>query len=262
MSADTGSVVALRRYPVKSMLGEDVEAAAVTEQGVEGDRVAALLDVATGMVASAKHPRLWRDLLGFAARWDDGTTLIRLPDGRTVGADHAGDAVSRALGREVRLLTTRPEQATVVRPDPEAVMDAGVDADVPYIHLQIGQGTPGRNFVDYAPIHLVTTATLARAGAEMVRYRPNLVVDLPGATPYAENDWTGRELTVGPVVLRVLGPTPRCAVPTLAHGDLPRRTDAVRTLLRDNHVGGYPCLGAYAEVVRPGGVAVGDRVVR
>nr|WP_062333437.1 MOSC N-terminal beta barrel domain-containing protein [Herbidospora sakaeratensis] len=254
-----GSVTALRRYPVKSMLGEDVEAAAVTEQGVEGDRVAALLDVATGMVASAKHPRLWRDLLGFAAHWDDGITLIRCPNGQTVPLGQAADAVSGALGREVRLVTTRPEHATVGRPDPEAVMDAGVDADVPFIHLQIGQGTPGGNFVDYAPIHLVTTATLDRAGAEMVRYRPNLVLDLPGTTPYAENDWTGREIAVGPVVLRVLAPTPRCAVPTLAHGDLPRRADAVRTLLRDNRVDGSPCLGAYAEVLRPGDLAVGDR---
>ncbi|WP_062428991.1 MOSC domain-containing protein [Herbidospora daliensis] len=255
-----GSVTALRRYPVKSMLGEDVEAAAVTEQGVEGDRVAALLDVATGMVASAKHPRLWRDLLGFAAQWDGGTPRIRCPDGRTVPAGHAADAVSRALGREVRLVTTRPEGATVGRPDPEAVMDAGVDADVPFVHLRIGQGTPGGNFVDYAAIHLVTSATLDRAGADMVRYRPNLVLDLPDSTPYAENDWTGRELAVGPVVLRVLAPTPRCAVPTLAHGDLPRSAEAVRTLLRDNRVDGSPCLGVYAEVVRSGELAVGDRV--
>jgi uncharacterized protein len=263
MMKRAGSVVALRRYPLKSMLGEDVDAVAVTEEGVEGDRAAAVVDVATGMVASAKHPRLWRGLLEFCARWNNGTTQIQMPDGRTLQVDDADadEAISRALGRSVRLVTTRPEHATVGRPAPESVIEAGVDADVPYAHLEIGRGTPGTTFVDFAPIHLFTTSTLAEVGAELVRYRPNLVLDLPGTTPYAENDWTGRELTVGSVVLRILGPTQRCAVPTLVHGDLPRRTDAVRTLMQHNRVPGagmQPCLGAYAEVVRAGGVAIGD----
>ncbi|MFD8307829.1 MOSC N-terminal beta barrel domain-containing protein [Streptomyces sp. NPDC059690] len=39
-----GTVAALYRYPVKSMLGEAVIAAAVTERGFAGDRVYAVLD--------------------------------------------------------------------------------------------------------------------------------------------------------------------------------------------------------------------------
>jgi uncharacterized protein YcbX len=38
-----GTVTALYRYPVKSMLGEAVIAAAVTENGLSGDRVYAVL---------------------------------------------------------------------------------------------------------------------------------------------------------------------------------------------------------------------------
>ncbi|WP_324616565.1 MOSC N-terminal beta barrel domain-containing protein [Streptomyces sp. NRRL B-3229] len=57
-----GSVAALYRYPVKSMLGEAVSAVAVTERGFRGDRTHAVLD-GTGAVASAKHPRKWGALL-------------------------------------------------------------------------------------------------------------------------------------------------------------------------------------------------------
>ena len=58
-----GTVAALRRYPVKSMLGEDVGAGEVTFSGLVGDRRLALVSRSTGKIASAKLPRLWRDLL-------------------------------------------------------------------------------------------------------------------------------------------------------------------------------------------------------
>jgi uncharacterized protein YcbX len=57
-----GSVVALWRYPVKSMLGEELNASAVTQRGMLGDRAYALVDRADGKVASAKNPRKWPQL--------------------------------------------------------------------------------------------------------------------------------------------------------------------------------------------------------
>jgi hypothetical protein len=113
--------------------------------------------------------------------------------------------------------------------------------------------------VDFAPVHVITTATLDHVGVEPVRHRPNLILDIPGAAPYEENDWADREISIGLVVLRVMCPTPRCAVPTLAHGPLPRRTEAVRVLMTENRIpGSGPCLGAYAEVVRGGMITAGD----
>ena len=258
-----GSVTAIRRYPVKSMLGEDLDSTLVTTAGLEGDRIAAVIDVETGMVATAKRPKHWRGLLAFASRWNDGAPQIVLPDGTSMAlSDPAIDkTLSVLLGREVRVSRDRPDHATIGRSVPEEVFAAGDDVDVSYETMELGRGTPGTTFVDYAPIHLFTTATLAHVGAELVRYRPNLVLDVPGTPPFVENDWTDREITIGSVILRILQPTPRCAVPTLAHGTLPRRTDAVRTLMQQNRVaevGLQPCLGVYAEVLSAGAVSTGD----
>ena len=51
-----GTVTVLRRYPVKSMLGEDVDAGEVTFTGLAGDRRLAVVSRTTGKIASAKFP--------------------------------------------------------------------------------------------------------------------------------------------------------------------------------------------------------------
>lgn len=254
----------LRRYPVKSMLGEDLDSVEFTPSGVTGDRALALIDTGTGRVATAKHPRRYRDLLQCAAAISGDGVRVTLPGGETVAPDEVGVRVSALLGREVTLAAVRPAGAEVERPDPEDVLAAGVEAEVPFATLEIAQGTPGGSFVDYAPVHLITTATLERLGTEAIRYRPNLVVD-GGGEAFVENDWVGREIEVGEVLLCGILPTPRCSVPTLAHGDLPRSPEAVRPLLRDNRVdvpgfGMLPCAGLYAEVRRGGTVRPGDAV--
>ena len=66
-----GSVVSLWRYPVKSMMGEELNAAEITERGLLGDRAYALVDRADGKVASAKNPRKWSPLFDFRAAFVD-----------------------------------------------------------------------------------------------------------------------------------------------------------------------------------------------
>ena len=61
----SGKVVSLWRYPVKSMLGEELNSSDVTERGLVGDRAYALIDKETGKVASAKNPRKWEKLFDF-----------------------------------------------------------------------------------------------------------------------------------------------------------------------------------------------------
>jgi uncharacterized protein YcbX len=261
-------VGSLRRYPVKSMLGEIVTEITVGFGGVEGDRRLALIDRETGRVASAKQARLWRHLLQCSARIEDGRVWIRMPDGTEVAADAADaeDLLSAFLSRPVRLADQRPEGASVERADPEQVMRQGLDAEVDAPLLELAEGTPGDSFVDLAPLHVITTATLEHIGIEAERYRPNIVVATPpGHPPYTENDWTGRTLTVGSVQLKGMGPTPRCVIPTLEQRGLGRAPEALRIPTAENRVesfglGHLPCAGAYMEVAVEGTIRLEDQV--
>ncbi|MFS0896795.1 MOSC domain-containing protein [Mycolicibacterium litorale] len=261
-------VGSLHRYPVKSMLGETVTALAVGSGGAEGDRRLALIDQQTGRVASAKQARLWRNLLKCSASTDGDRVRVRLPDGTTVATDddRFDEVLSELVSRPVRLTDHRPPGATVERADPEQVLQHGLDAEVDAPLLELAEGTPGESFVDLAPLHVITTATLERIGTEAARYRPNIVIATPpGYPPYTENEWTNRILTVGTVQLRGMGPTPRCVIPTLEHGDLDRDAHALRGPAAENLVesfglGRLPCAGAYLEVVAEGTTHVGDPV--
>jgi uncharacterized protein YcbX len=62
-----GSVVALWRYPVKSMLGEELNCSDVTSRGLLGDRQFAVVDRSTGKVGGAKNPRKWGNFFDFRA---------------------------------------------------------------------------------------------------------------------------------------------------------------------------------------------------
>lgn len=264
-------VKTLRRYPVKSMLGEDVPELVVDESGAAGDRAMAVIDTSTGRVATAKQPRLWRRLLQCSATGDPGRVYITLPDGRTTpaGSADAGRLLSELLERGVRIADQRPDGAEMERADPEEVLAQGIDAASNYVTGPVATATPGASFVDYAPLHLITTATLDRLDIEAVRYRPNLIVTTPPEfPPYGENDWVGKELSIGGLWLSAITATPRCAVPTLEHGDLPRSPQAVRRPMAENRVdvaipgrGALPCAGVYLTVLRGGTVGTGDRLV-
>src|SRR5271167_4044139 len=85
-----GSVLALWRYPIKSMLGEQISSGRFIERGLAGDRVYAVIDRATGRIGSAKNPRKWFRLVSFSVKTIEETdadgappkVAIHFPDGR------------------------------------------------------------------------------------------------------------------------------------------------------------------------------------
>jgi len=274
-----GQVRALWRYPVKSMLGEPLESVTVTEAGFDGDRRFGVVDAGSGRVASAKRPRRWQRMLQLRAEAaGPGAVRIRFPDGRVVASDEpeAGAALAAFLGADVRLAGEAPPKAELERAVPDDVLAEGVEADVAFTLLEIAAASPPGTFFDFSPLQLLTSASLQRAGAahpaghlDPVRYRPNIVVDTgPELSGFVENDWVGRRVHVGgEVVVDVVVPSPRCAIPTLRHGELPPDPDALRVPRRHNTVeipiegfGAAPCLGVHAVVVSGGRVALGDEV--
>jgi uncharacterized protein YcbX len=274
-----GTVAELHRYPVESMLGESLAAVEVRGTGLEGDRICALIDRDTGRVASAKRPHRWRRLLEFRAacvRRADGLSVqITLPDGSQLEADarNAAEVLSAELGREVTVGFVRPPGIEIERADPDEVAISGADSAVDATVLPLGMAAPDGGFFDYAPVHFMTTSSLNQIAAhslagvpEPIRFRPNLVIDTTDQTRFVENDWIGGVLAVGDaLLLKVLVPTPRCAVPTLAHGASGVDPQLTRVIGMLNKVavldmGMLASLGAYAQVLRPGHVAVGDPV--
>jgi len=269
-----GTVAGLRRYPVKSMLGENLRDCEVTGRGLTGDRLLGLVHRETGKVASAKHPRLWRSLLRLSAA-SGPDVKIAFPDGTSIAATDPGidAALSEFLGHNVTLTADPPPDATLDRADPEQVLRDGLTAHVRVEDLRLGDASPEGTFFDFAPLHLMSTSTLTRiaelsprGAVELHRYRPNLVIQT-AAAGFTENDWVGRELRVGSdLAVRVLARTPRCAIPTLEHGGLPRDVDALRVPAAHNRIspfdglGPQPCAGVYAQVLRPGRIRVGDVV--
>jgi hypothetical protein len=152
----------------------------------------------------------------------------------------------------------------------DATKSAVTEAGQAVSTLQVGLLAPG-TFQDLAPLTLMTTSSL-RAAASLQpasrwdphRFRSNLLVETDG-DGFLENDWVGRRLALGEIVLEVIGPTPRCVMTTLAQRDLPTDHEILRTLARHNRIdfkgaGRFACLGVYASVVQPGRVAVGDRI--
>ena len=108
---ECGSVVGLWRYPVKSMMGEELNAAEVTERGLVGDRQFALVDPSTGKIAGAKNPRKWGNFFDFRAAYIESPEMgsklpavrLTLPDGTAVTSEQPdlAQVLSKALGHEV-----------------------------------------------------------------------------------------------------------------------------------------------------------------
>jgi uncharacterized protein YcbX len=273
-----GAVAALWRYPVKSMLGEELAAVEVGPGGVRGDRAYALIDGVDGKVVTAKNPKKWPTMFQFSSRLNEASSgapslEIVLPDGATVEASRRDvDAVlSRALGREVTLAATAQAAALGER----AARPAGwVAKSENYTPLIDGLSSrervdefplPTGTFFDCAVVHLVTTATLDRlqraspgARFDQRRFRPNLVVEMGAAgAGFDERSWIGRTLAIGDEVrIVVTEPTGRCVMTTLAQGDLPVDRTILRTIVQANEAQ----VGVYATVERGGTIRRGDSV--
>jgi hypothetical protein len=227
-----GRVVALWRYPVKSMAAEPLAEAEVSWHGLAGDRRWAFI----------------RD--GQARNGFPWLTLRQRPD----------------------LSRYRPSFAEPGRPDatrPVVRTPAGDELDVadPALAAELGDGVrvmkQNRGVFDAMPLSVITTQTVAGVGAltgselDVLRFRPNVLIEAAGAEPFPEDAWVGRELCMGSLRMRVDARDRRCVVVNVDPVTARRDPAVLRAITHEREV----CLGVYGSTVQPGQIAVGDPVV-
>lgn len=274
----------LWRYPVKSMMGERVERVELSERGVVGDRAWATRDEVRGGIRGAKKIG---PLMRLAARYLEEPVAgrvraaqITLPDGSTLMSDDpdANERVSSALGHPVTLWPLRPaddlehyRHGPLEAPDFVAELRSmfDLDPDEPLPNLSAFpveliefESLPG-TYYDAFPLLLLTDSSLAAlqelAPASVIdvrRFRPNILVSAGGAPGFVEDEWIGRRMRVGDAVVEIATGCPRCVMTTRAFADLPEDRSIMRTLVQQHDQE----LGAYANVVEPGTVRVGDEL--
>ncbi len=268
------------RYPVKSMVGESLVEVVASECGLAGDRSWAVVDEASGLVASAKHPRKWGRLLTCASAMSDegGHIDVSFPDGKT-GSTSSRDELNDMLSEffETRVALTHSgeiKERTLERTDPnvEGLLNGEPLELAPVATGPLGTGAPAGTLFDFAPIHIIARATLRAlessggpTSGDARRFRPNLVLDVDGPA-FQENDWPGKLLEIeGGVTLEFVVPTPRCIVPSLPQNGLERSIDTIRSVAQLNRIeieghGIHSCIGAYAKVTSGGTLTRGTGV--
>ncbi|HET6560799.1 MAG TPA: MOSC domain-containing protein [Marmoricola sp.] len=225
-----GRVVAVRRYPVKSLSGETLGEVRLDGRGLVGDRLWSVRDP-DGKLGSGKSNRRFRrmdGLLALVAEYDGDVPVVTFPDGRRLGpGPDLDEALSWHVGRPVSL---------------------GREGEVSHF--------------DDGPVHLVTTSSVQAVSAEHGadvdprRFRANLLVDNGLEDGFAEDGWLDRRLVVGEALLEVVQPMPRCVMVDMAQVGVDAEGRLLQTLT--THRDG--AFGVLLRVARPGLVRVGDDV--
>jgi uncharacterized protein YcbX len=257
---------------VKSAAAQAVDHLQLANDGVVGDRLwAAIADDAT--VVSAKHPRVGGRLLEVVTSYDDasGAVTVTVPGNppRQAGDAQLDVALSDWLGRPVTLTDVVPAGLRLHRlwPQEQGMLPEWVaDADAGDEVLTEVAGAARGRFVDYGPLHLVTTGRLARLESELghpanpVRFRPNLLIDLP------DDPHHGQRLRVGDAELEIDQLTSRCVIPSLPQAGVPETDNDILKQLARHHReavgerGKAAVFGCYANVSRPGVITRGDEI--
>lgn len=119
-----------------------------------------------------------------------------------------------------------------------------------------------RGVFDTFPLSLITTQTVERlsemVGAELnvLRFRPNILVESAEPAPFLEDSWVGCVLSIGGMRMRLDKRDGRCVVITIDPVTTERNAEVFRAVARDRQ----GCLGVYGSTVQTGRAAVNDLV--
>lgn len=272
-------------YPVKSMVGDTVDTCEMDALGIVGDRMWAVRDLANGGIRGAKKIG---SLMQLAARYTGDTDSrgqriveITTPDGRTVTSDdpRAAAMVSDFVGTSVQLEHLRPaddlDHYRRGAPSSDDMMAElrtvfGRDESEPLPDFSVFPSeviefeSPPGTYYDCWPLMVMTTSAL-RAVQQAVpssvvdvrRFRPSLVVEVPGVDGHPEFGWANKRATLGTCEIEFLSPCPRCVMVTReVNPEVPSDRAILRHIVRDLDQN----LGIYGRIAKPGRVSVGDEL--
>lgn len=233
-------VTEIWRFPVKSMGGETLLDAEVTDLGITGDRGWSLYDHATGTTLTARRTP---ELLDASSRLVADDLVITLPDGSEIGEDGSA-RLSAWLRRDVEL-----------RAAGERNLDAGGLYEVPLDAENDAEWVswtgPGGAFHDSAKTRLSLVSTATLGDWDRRRFRTNVIVDASG-----EDGFVGRRISIGDVTLDVTKQVDRCVMVSRAQPGVDRDLQVLKTINAERAT--FLAVGCL--VAEPGLLALGDEV--
>jgi len=224
----SGKVESLWRYPVKSLIGENLDIFYVTARGVSGDREYSISN-AEGKFGSGKNTRRFRridGLFSMSAKTLDNEVSITLPDGKVLCScdTSINDKLSEILGQNITLT----KEAKI-------------------------------SHFDDGAIHILSTSSLSLlqkslpdSGIDVRRFRPNIVID----SQYIDDELIGKTIKIGEIILEITHKTQRCRMISLKQLNIEKSPEILKSVSKN--FGLY--FGVYARVISTGSISIGDHV--
>lgn len=237
--------------PVKGLVPRPVAAVTLDRRGVVEDRRFCLVN-AVGRVLYGGD---LGPLVGASAICEGDAIAIDFGDGETCRSEIAIGEAFVARGYADKAVPGHIVDGPIA-----AALSRRLPVPVRLLHVAPGVALPG-------PVTLIGSASLARLASALGhrsvdprRFRMNVEID--GLEPHGEDGLAGAILEVGSAELAVGAPVPRCVLTTRHPETFAADLDVPAAILsyRRPLMGGKAPFGVYAEVVRPGRVAVGDPV--
>jgi uncharacterized protein YcbX len=239
--------------PVKGMRLQRSSELQLGRHGVTGDREFLIVDEDCKLLLTARNPGLQR----IEPSWEPARNLLalRFPDGRVV-QDEPGPGTAAVT----RMYNGRKIPGQLISGPLSAALSGYLGRGV---HLFRRAADHLGN--DDRPVTLMSAASLHALATEFSGTVPDsrrfrMTVTVTGAGPWAEHSWSGQQVTIGDIALRVLAPVPRCVVTTRnpeSGATDARILHALARLRGKNDI----TFGVWCEIIRPGHIQVGDLVI-
>ena len=253
-----GKIDSLWRYPVKSMRGEELDEAFASFSGIYGDRLFAFESSASPKGFPYLTAREQQRLLQYRPHFrhpDKAARPINLTEAEKMGANPVW-----ADFAELMVDVETPDGKTLAVDDP-ALIDM-IRADIDQKH-QLTLMRSERALTDCRPVSVFSLQSARQLAEETGtsidkrRFRANVYVNLTSTQGFAENEFVGKTLRIGPkVVVTVLERDARCVMITL-DPDTGEKTPAILKKVAQAHEG---MAGVYGAVMVEGMLHKGDSV--